>query len=51
MVRELHFEDIVCGLFPLAGPSMRDSFGPTSNFVKNSVGDIMDMLLQALEVN
>ena len=50
MVRELHFEDIVCGLFPLTGPSMADSFGPTAYFVKNSVGDIMDMLLQALEV-
>ena len=51
MVRELHFEDIVCGLFPLTGPSMVTSFGPRAGFVRNSVGDIMDMLLQALEVN
>lgn len=50
MVREIHFQDIVCGLFPLTGPSMADAFGPTAYFVKNSVGDVMDMLLQALEV-
>lgn len=50
MVQELHFEDIVCGLFPLTGPSMADSFGPSSCGAQNSVGDIMDMLLQALEV-
>ena len=50
MIRELHFEDIICGMFPLTGPSMKDSFGVSAFFVKNSVGDIMDMLLQALEV-
>ena len=44
---EFQFEDIVFGIFPLVGAEMTYLFGYWPN---NSVGDIIDMLLQMLEV-
>ncbi|KAJ6600773.1 hypothetical protein B0H10DRAFT_693677 [Mycena sp. CBHHK59/15] len=41
------FEDIHFGIFPLVGAQVREAFG---SWAKNSVGDVLDMLLQALEV-
>ncbi|KAJ6611684.1 hypothetical protein B0H10DRAFT_349223 [Mycena sp. CBHHK59/15] len=40
------FEDIHFGIFPLVGAQVREAFG---SWAKNSVGDVLDMLLQALE--
>ncbi|KAJ6600775.1 hypothetical protein B0H10DRAFT_2320126, partial [Mycena sp. CBHHK59/15] len=40
------FEDIHFGIFPLVGARVREAFG---SWAKNSVGDVLDMLLQALE--
>ena len=51
MLREIQFYDITLGIFPYAGLSMSDVFGPSVlDLAKNSVGDLMDLLLQALEV-
>jgi hypothetical protein len=48
MFMEFQFEDIVFGIFPLVGAEMSHAFGYWPN---NSVGDIIDMLLQMLEVS
>ena len=47
MFMEFQFEDIVFGIFPKAGGEMLYAFGFWPN---NSVGDIIDMLMQMLEV-
>ena len=47
MFMEFQFEDIVFGIFPKVGGEVLDAFG---FWPKNSVGDIIDMLLQMLEV-
>jgi hypothetical protein len=47
LVSEFQFEDVTFGLFPKVGASMEEAFG---KWPKNSVGDVLDMLLQALEV-
>ena len=44
---EAQFEDIVFTICPLVGHSMEDCYGC---WAKNSVGDIIDMFIQALEV-
>ena len=44
---EVHFEDIIFTVCPYVGFNMRGAYG---EWAKNSVGDILDMLLQALEV-
>lgn len=41
-------DDIICGIFPLAGGSMRDAY---NSWTRNSVGDIVNMVAQALEVH
>jgi hypothetical protein len=48
MFMEFQFEDIVFGIFPLVGAEMLNLFGSWPN---NSVGDIIDMLMQMLEVS
>jgi hypothetical protein len=48
MFKEFQFEDIVFGIFPMVGGEMSDAFG---YWPKNSVGDIIDMLMQMLEVS
>ena len=48
MFMEFQFEDIVFGIFPKVGGEILDAFG---DWPKNSVGDIVDMLLQMLEVS
>jgi hypothetical protein len=47
MFMEFQFEDIVFGIFPLVGAETLYAFGYWPN---NSVGDIVDMLMQMLEV-
>ena len=47
MFMEFQFEDIVFGIFPLVGAEMLEAFG---DWAENSVGDIIDMLMQMLEV-
>ncbi|KAG7089887.1 hypothetical protein E1B28_011521 [Marasmius oreades] len=50
MLREIHFQDITCGLFPITGESMAESFGPDrTRYIQNSVGDLLDMFIQAFE--
>jgi hypothetical protein len=48
MFMEFQFEDIVFGIFPKVGAEMTEVFGSWPN---NSVGDIIDMLMQMLEVS
>ena len=48
MFMEFQFEDIVFGIFPLVGGEMSYAFGFWPN---NSVGDIIEMLMQMLEVS
>ena len=48
MLDTISFEDVTLGLFPFTGGSMDDAFGV---WPKNSVGDVIDMILQALEVS
>ena len=47
MFMEIQFEDIVFGIFPMVGAEISYAFG---FWAENSVGDIIDMLLQMLEV-
>ena len=47
MFMEFQFEDVVFGIFPMVGGETSDTFGSWPN---NSVGDIIDILLQMLEV-
>ncbi|KAI9069190.1 hypothetical protein FKP32DRAFT_1617567 [Trametes sanguinea] len=42
----LQFEDITFGVFPKIGFQMRDAY---DGWPKNSVGDVLDMILQCLE--
>ena len=46
--KEVEYEDISFIVSPYVAHSMDDCYGA---WVKNSVGDIIDMLLQALEVS
>ena len=48
MFMEFQFEDIVFGIFPRVGGEISYAYGFWPN---NSVGDIMDMLMQMLEVS
>ncbi|KAF8955859.1 kinase-like domain-containing protein [Flammula alnicola] len=46
LFREFQFEDIVFGIFPKVGAGVSDVYG---GWAKNSVGDIIEMLMQMLE--
>ncbi|KAG5637509.1 hypothetical protein H0H81_004335 [Sphagnurus paluster] len=46
MFSEFHFEDITFGIFPKVGGAMRDAW---YYWAKNSVGDVVDMIMQMLE--
>ena len=48
MFDTISFEDVTLGLFPFVGGTMDDAFG---SWPENSVGDVIDMILQALEVS
>ena len=48
MFDTIGFEDVTLGLFPFVGGTMDDAFGV---WPQNSAGDIVDMILQALEVS
>ena len=48
LLAEFRLDDIVFGIFPRVGARMEEAFG---YWPSNSVGDVMDMLLQALEVS
>lgn len=45
---EVQFDDLVFTVVPYVGYSMRECYG---EWAKDSVGDIIDMILQALEVS
>ena len=47
MFSEFQFEDIVFGFFPRVAGTLRDAY---RYWAKNSVGDIVDMIMQMLEV-
>ncbi|PBK71911.1 hypothetical protein ARMSODRAFT_794958 [Armillaria solidipes] len=46
MEAEFAFEDIIFGFFPKVGAPMDEAFG---YWAQNSVGDVLDMIMQALE--
>ena len=50
MVAEFQFEDIIFGIFPKVGGEMtcQCMYG---YWAKNSVGDVIEMLMQMLEVS
>ena len=48
MFAEFQFEDIIFGIFPQVGSGISYAYGC---WAKNSVGDIIEMLLQMLEVS
>ena len=48
MFMEFQFEDIIFGIFPKVAADVMYAFGV---WPYNSVGDIIDMLLQMLEVS
>ena len=48
MFAEFQLEDIIFGIFPKVGGEMLDAYGYWAN---NSVGDIVEMLMQMLEVS
>lgn len=48
MVDEVHIGHLVFGVFPFVGAAMKVSW---DDWPRNSVGDIMNMFLQALEVS
>lgn len=48
MIDTIEFEDVALGIFPLTGNDMEFAFG---YWPRNSVGDVVDMILQALEVS
>ena len=48
MFAEFQFEDIIFGIFPKVGGGMADAY---DCWTKNSVGDIIEMLMQMLEVS
>lgn len=45
MLSEFQFEDITFGIFPKAGASLTDAYGD----LRNSVGDVVEMIMQMLE--
>ena len=47
MFAEIAFGDVVFGVFPKVGYSVRGAYG---YWAENSVGDVLDMILQTLEV-
>jgi len=47
MFQQLVFEDIVFGVFPKIGACIFDMVG---RWAKNSVGDVLEMVMQMLEV-
>jgi hypothetical protein len=47
LLSESQFGDIIFGIFPRVGWRMEEAF---NGWPKNSVGDVLDMLMQALEV-
>ena len=47
MFQEFQFEDIIFGIFPKVGGELLSAYGL---WAKNSVGDIIEMLMQMLEV-
>jgi hypothetical protein len=47
LLAEFQFDDIIFGIFPKVGGTMEEAF---QYWAEDSVGDVMDMLLQALEV-
>jgi hypothetical protein len=48
MIQEFRYQDIVFGIFPKIAASMDRS---VSSWPKNSVEDVLDMFMQALEVS
>ena len=48
MFAEFQFEDIIFGIFPKVGGELIDAYG---YWAENSVGDIIEMLMQMLEVS
>ena len=48
MFAEFQFEDIIFGIFPKVGGEVKCAYG---YWAKNSVGDIIEMLMQMLEVS
>ena len=48
MFAEFQFEDIIFGIFPKVGSGISYAYG---YWAKNSVGDIIEMLMQMLEVS
>jgi hypothetical protein len=48
MFSEFHFDDHIFGIFPRVGGMVAQSY---DWWAKNSVGDIIDVLMQALAVN
>ena len=48
MFAEFQFEDIIFGIFPQVGGEISCAYG---YWAKNSVGDIIEMLMQMLEVS
>lgn len=47
LFREFVFEDIVLGIFPKIGARVSEMVG---RWAKNSVGDVLEMIMQMLEV-
>ena len=47
VIEFLEYEDLVFGVFPKVGFRMSEAYG---GWAKNSVGDVLDMILQCLEV-
>lgn len=47
ILAEFHFEDITFGIFPKVGGAMWQAY---DSWAKNSVGDILEMVMQMLEV-
>lgn len=48
MFDTIEFEDVTLGIFPFTGSCLRNAFG---SWARNSVGDVVDMIMQALEVS
>ena len=48
MFAEFQFEDIIFGIFPKVGGEILVAY---NYWAKNSVGDIIEMLMQMLEVS
>ena len=47
LIQLIEFEDIIFGIFPRIGYGMREAY---KLWAKNSVGDVVDMILQCIEV-